>query len=275
MVYNRLFFNRIAAKAHQPCALCGIPGEHSLPICLPCKLDLPRSQYQCEYCALPLPRPASNHRPKRTQSCGQCLSQPPLQSRCLAAFQYGFPVRELITTLKFQRNMVYGRVLGTLLGDFIAQQYQQHPQHHQQHQQQAYPDAVIAVPLSNARLKERGFNQAAVIGKYALQEINRQSNARPPSNTLPRHSRPQPLKLLTNSIEKVLHTPAQTSLSGHDRKQALKHAFRIKPGWDPTIQSIALIDDVYTTGATLKTISELFKEQGVQQIHFWCVARAI
>jgi len=153
LVYNRSIFNLFAGATQQPCLLCGTSGHHALPICTPCRADLPQPPYCCARCALPLPKPPSNAASPTVQICGQCSIAPPIQDRCLAAFQYGFPIRELITTLKFQHQMVYGRALGTLLGDFLVNQYQEQP----------YPDAIVAVPLSRARLKQRGFNQAEVI----------------------------------------------------------------------------------------------------------------
>lgn len=251
LVYKRSFINRIAAVTPRPCLLCGSSGKHALPVCPPCEADLPRASYRCEQCALPLPKP-----PRKTLSprCGQCLAAPPTQTRCLAAFQYGFPVRELITHLKFQQKMVYGRALGTLLGDFIASQYLN----------QDYPDALIPVPLSTRRLKERGFNQSALIGQYALKEINRHTSLSPTP----------PLKMLKHCVKKTVHTAPQTALTGQARRQSLKYAFEIDANGCQGLRSIALIDDVYTTGATLKALSDLFKSQGVEQIHLWCVARA-
>lgn len=159
--------------------------------------------------------------------------------------------------------MIYGRALGTLLGDFIVNQYQEQP----------YPDAIVAVPLSRERLKERGFNQAEVIARYALQEINR--HTKHSKKGRPTHTPAKPLKLVHRSLEKVIHTSPQTALSGSERKQPLNHAFQIKSNWHQDIRSIAIIDDVYTTGATLKAISELFRNKGVNEIHLWCVARTV
>src|SRR5262249_15546347 len=136
---RRLFLNNWLSIGRrlleQSCVLCGAESGDE-QVCTPCAADLPRlTGGRCDVCALPL---ASGFR------CGACLTRPPRYARVVAAFVYGYPLDALIRAYKYGGRLAYSRLLGSALAAVAGRD----------------ADVLIAMPLSPARLAERGFNQA-------------------------------------------------------------------------------------------------------------------
>ena len=163
----------------------------------------------------------------------------------IALFEYKSPIDQLITGLKFHEKLVYGRVLGELMAESLAIYYQNHP----------LPASIIPVPLHKKRLQERGYNQAIELGRPIAKKLN--------------------LPLLINICERTRATEPQSSLSRTKRQQNVKSAFSLNLKKKVTGRHIAILDDVITTGSTIKAMSQLFKQPGsqVEKITFWCIAR--
>jgi ComF family protein len=114
-------------------------------------------------------------------------------------------------------------------------------------------DLVMALPLSPQRLGERGFNQAVEI-------------ARPLSRALG-----TPLSL--DDCRRVRETAPQASLPWSARRANVRNAFEC--GIDLTGRSVAVVDDVMTTGATLGEFARTLKRHGAARVTNWVVARAV
>src|ERR1044071_9158418 len=111
-------------------------------LCEACREELPRlGDELCPRCALPSPRAAV---------CGRCLSEPPAYDATTAALAYDFPADTLVHALKFRGELALAPLLGSLLSASIPSWS---------------VDRVIPVPLSTARLRSRGYNQAAEIAR--------------------------------------------------------------------------------------------------------------
>ncbi len=87
--------------------------------------------------------------------CGQCLKCPPAYDEVLSLFEYAFPVDQWVRQLKFGKNLVYARLLGELMAEWIAQHYQN----------KALPQCIIPMPLNSKRLRQRGFNQSLELAR--------------------------------------------------------------------------------------------------------------
>ena len=110
----------------------------------------------------------------------------------------------------------------------------------------------MPVPLHRQRLKRRGYNQVSEILLPVQKALK--------------------IEVLAHSCMRVKYTRAQSELSAVSRKRNLSNAFEIT---EPIpYQHIALVDDVVTTGSTVKALSLLLKEAGVEQIDVWCICRA-
>ncbi len=116
-------------------------------------------------------------------------------------------------------------------------------------------DLLIPVPLHKNRLRERGFNQALLL----VREI---------------HSRTG-IPYLKRTLRKRKPTPPQVNLSGLERERGVKGAFEITAGDKIVEKSILLIDDVYTTGATVNECAKVLLEAGAKRVDVLTLARTV
>lgn len=115
------------------------------------------------------------------------------------------------------------------------------------------PDVILPVPLHVGRLKERGFNQAVEVAKYVAREIK--------------------VAVDIAGIERVKATTAQSQLTVTAREVNLKDAFRV--GRNYTGLHVAVLDDVMTTGNTVKVLSDALVGAGARRVDIWCCARRL
>ncbi len=219
------------------CLLCG--GSDDLrpgfDACYGCLADLPRLQNACERCAESLVT-----RPGSAVLCGACLARPPAFTRTRCIGRYSGGLAALVRGLKYQRRLENGRLLGCLLGRQLA----------------AFagtkPLLLIPVPLHPARLRQRGFNQATEIARWA--------------------ARVSGLAVHTHVVRRLRSTPPQTGLNARARQANLRRAFASTLRLDG--QHIALIDDVMTTGSTAASLAQTLLDAGCERVEVWCCARA-
>jgi ComF family protein len=223
-------------KNKQFCLLCSEPADASTPICTACETELPWLGDQCQTCALPLPASGL--------TCGQCLQQPPAFERVAAPWRYSFPVDTLITRFKHNAKWPFGRLLGELLVQFLQHRFEEDLQR---------PDALVPVPLAAKRLRQRGFNQAAMLGRWLSEHLEI-----PCDETL---------------LLRTQDTRAQQNLNAQARQRNLRSAFALAPGATIAGRHLALIDDVLTTGATAQTLARLLMDAGAARVDVYCLAR--
>jgi ComF family protein len=199
-------------------------------LCAACVAGLPRlTPERCPVCALPTPGSAV---------CGACLKQAPHFDATRAVFRYEFPLDRLIQSLKYAH-----RLAGA---DFLGRELAQSPVPFQ-------PDLILPVPLSPARLAERGFNQAVEL-------------ARPLARALG-------VSLETSRVHRRRDTAPQASLPWKERKQNIRHAFECE--LDLTGKTVLVVDDVMTTGATLDELARTLKAHGAARVENCVLARAL
>ncbi len=218
----------------QFCPICGESISRSTSgLCTGCYHELPWLRNACRYCANPLPG-------GQYDRCGTCMKQtPPYQSICL--LQYQHPVDKLIGLLKYHQQLCYGRLFGNLLADHVTSLTPPF----------SLPQAIIPIPLHQKRLKLRGFNQSYEIANHCSDQLN--------------------LPLLGSACERMINNPPQSGLDAKTRKRNLKGAFRSCVPHD--IKSVAIVDDVMTTGATATALTNSLIRAGVKEIQIWCIAR--
>ncbi len=239
------------------CILCNAKSMRPMDLCQACEDELPNITKACYRCAIPLapissasssePEFNNPEPPESKPLCGHCLSTNPPQTRAISLYLYDFPLDRLITQLKFSRQMHYGRVMGQLLANAIAHRYQG----------QAMPDALIPVPLSKQRLRERGFNQATLIAAPIAKALD--------------------IPLLKYHCLRSRHTEAQSGLNASARHKNLINAFAVRKPLvnklKQPLRHIAIVDDVMTTGATLESLAKTLLNKHVERVDFWTIAR--
>jgi ComF family protein len=115
-------------------------------------------------------------------------------------------------------------------------------------------DAIIPVPLHPKREKRRGFNQAQVIAKE-LANL-------------------QKVKLLEGVLVKTKNVPPQTFLQLKEREKNVRGAFRVVKKEKIKDRVVLLVDDVYTTGSTVRECSLVLKEAGAKEVKALTIAQA-
>lgn len=215
-----------------------MPTHDHQDLCLPCQKALPWLKNACPRCAFPLTETNDKH-----ALCGDCLKNSPQYSRTIALFSYQFPIDHLISGLKFANKLIYCQILGNIMAETITNYYQNKP----------LPEIIIPIPLHVQRLKERGYNQALELAKPIAKKLQ--------------------IGLDRYSFIRIKTTKAQALISAKQRKQNIKNAFL--PRKTINYKYVAIIDDVVTTGNTVREFSNILIANGIQKIDIWCCARTI
>jgi ComF family protein len=156
----------------------------------------------------------------------------------VAPFSYAPPLDHYVHALKYRGARSLGRAFALLLapalGDAAAQ-----------------VDALVAVPLHRARRNERGYNQAQEIARTLAGRLG--------------------VPTLVRGIARRNATPAQTGQGALERRAQVAQAFRVERAL--TGRSIAIVDDVVTTGATVNALAGEIKAAGAARCVAFAVAR--
>jgi ComF family protein len=115
-------------------------------------------------------------------------------------------------------------------------------------------EVIIPVPLHPKRKRQRGFNQAQLIVKEL--------------------SRLKRIEIVEECLVKNRNTPPQTLLDEEEREKNVSGAFGIKKEENIKEKVVLLVDDVYTTGATIRECSSVLKEAGVKEVRAITLAQA-
>jgi len=195
----------------------------------------------CAACEAELPRLAGALCPRCALPspsgavCGRCLAEPPGYDATTAIFAYEFPADALVHALKFRGELALAGFLGKVLLDQIREKG---------------VDRVIPVPLSTKRLRERGYNQAVEIARHVL-----------------------PGKLDVELCVREQDSTPQMQLPWDERQRNVRGAFRCRR---PLVgATVAVVDDVMTTGATLDELARTLKRAGATRVVNWVVARTL
>ncbi|WP_433737475.1 ComF family protein [Pseudomonas putida] len=223
-------------KNKQSCLLCDETADDATPICMACETELPWLGDHCQTCALPLPTAGL--------TCGPCLKQPPAFEKVIAPWTYSFPIDSLITRFKHSAKWPFGHLLAELLAQALRHRFDE---------DLPRPDLLLPVPLATRRLRQRGFNQAAMLARWLATRLD-----------LPCDER---LLLRTQD------TGAQQTLNASARRKNLRNAFALTPEASVKGRHLALVDDVLTTGATAQALARLLMDAGAARVDVYCLAR--
>jgi len=214
-------------------------------LCLLCGVEHgPRPAALCSECRADLPRLSSNCRGCGAALgapglCGRCQRQPPDLTSVVAAAPYRFPIDRLVQLLKYQRQLQIAALLGELLAVAAAGAQK--------------PDLLVPVPVHRRRLIGRGFNQALEIAR-----------------TVALHTG---TPIAPAACHKIRASADQASLSAAARRRNLRGVFRASAAVAGL--HVAVVDDVYTTGATLAAMAAALRLAGARRVDAWVVARTM
>jgi ComF family protein len=217
------------------CAGCGrVEGEMLCPECLLRLPLLPESR--CARCASPTPLPV--------ESCRECRRHRPAVDATVALAAYRDPLRPVIHRLKYGN----GRGLAPLLAALLFARLREERRH-------AGIEAVTFVPMHPRRERERGYNQARLLAEALALHLGREC-----------------LPLLRRNRT----APPQTGLAHAERLANLRGC--MEAGMEAVPERVAaggilLVDDVFTTGATLSECALALKRAGAGRVTACVLAR--
>jgi len=176
--------------------------------------------------------------------CAGCLTEERYFTTARAIGPYEGLMKEAIPRFKYHGAIRLAKPLGLLLAEY---------------QDPDFPfsefDLILAVPLHRRRLRQRGFNQATLLAR--------------------RVSRAHSIPLDSTSLLRTRFTEPQTQLSGPERLKNIRGAFKV---FRPEIivgKHILLIDDVFTTGATVQECAKVLLKGRAKQVDVLTLARAL
>lgn len=220
------------------CPLCGSrSGGHPPLMFCPERLSgfHPIASPRCPRCSLPYPTEGgSDH------LCESCLRDTPPFSSVLALGIYEESLRRAIQRFKYEGAIALDRPLANLLAGIV------------EGGNVPSPDLLVPVPLHGTRLRERTYNQALLLAR-----------------SLGRCCR---LPVLSRLLVRHRPTPPQQGLRAEARRQNLKGAFGLKGKLNG--ERVLLVDDVVTTGATVRECSRVLLEGGAGEVAVAVLARA-
>lgn len=222
-----------------PCLACDRlvdRGRHFIGLCVRCRGRLsPLRGQRCGGCGRPL---RSAELPAGFR-CGGCRRRPPVFDRLIALWPYAPPLDAVIRGFKFGRLEYLGDHLAAEIAARIRAE-------------RLEADLVVWVPLHWRRHLGRGYNQAERI-------------ARPLAKTLCLPAR--------RALVRRRPTPAQTSLAPEQRAANLCGALATRARVDIADKHILLVDDVYTTGSTMRAAAASLGDAGAGRITAIVAAR--
>ncbi len=172
------------------------------------------------------------------------MENPPPFRSARALVVYDQEVFPLLHKMKYGPNVSLARFMGELLISNLGKELKA-----------LDPDLVVPIPLHVSRLRHRGFNQAAIMGKAVAKGLG--------------------LPLQLGILERRKASPPQVGLSRAQRRENVKGAFYVRTPDLIKRKNILLVDDVYTTGATLKEASRELRRKGAEQVHVLTFARVL
>lgn len=222
------------------CHLCKefIPEAGEVKLCIDCLAKTaPLLSPKCCSCGHPFESDIGTD-----HLCGSCITDPPPFSAARAALLFEGSTRELIHQFKYSKRVILRRPLG-----FLASSYLDGFAH------EFGADLILPVPLHVKRLKERGFNQAILLGEIFSQRWG--------------------VDLSRNNLRRIRWTEPQVNLGAAERASNVKGAFAVDDAKEIAGKRIFLIDDVYTTGSTAKECSRVLMKEGAEEIAVLTIAR--
>jgi ComF family protein len=234
------------------CRICGLPllNISRLPVCPDCLSQIhPIHGKVCSICGERVlsAYPVSDETGSRR--CPVCRRVDRPFSRAVAFGSYDEGLRDLIHLLKYNGVRPAAGALGRMLASPIAalEAVFEQPR-----------VLVIPVPLYKGKRRQRGFNQAELIARAAWHACGSER-----------------LQLAPDVLARTRDTKSQIGLSGHERRAHLRGAFAVPRTAEVTGREVLLVDDVYTTGATVSECARVLRRAGAAQVWVATVARTM
>jgi ComF family protein len=230
------------------CRACGswMHGRDADYFCSSCRLSIELITHPlCPVCGRPFPDSAGEDHP-----CGACIKRAPyfVQARAWACYPREEldlqPLRSVLQKFKYGRKVSLGKPLGRLMAQGCAGFLTA-----------CSAELIVPVPLHPRRLRWRGFNQSVLLARQVSRAYDKPMD---------------PFVLLRRR-----ETPPQTQLTEEERRRNVRGAFALNPEKSIKNKTILLVDDVYTSGATVNECSRTLRRGGAAAVYVVTLARAV
>ena len=192
----------------------------------------------CPCCGIPLSGAGADH------LCGDCILLPPPFSLARAVACYESVLLDAIHVFKYKGKIATGEILGKMMAGHVYPGFNI-----------ADYSLIVPVPLHLKRLRERGFNQAVILAK----EISKRFSI--------------PMDFM--SLKRQTFTAPQVNLGKDQRRANVRGAFIVRDGKKIEGRRIILVDDVYTTGSTVKECAGVLMKHKAMEVAVLTLARAL
>lgn len=171
--------------------------------------------------------------------CTDCAEKLRMFEKCFCVFQYNKSARKMAAMFKYEHRKDKLELVSFSLAAKLRYELKD-----------IKIDALVPVPVHKSRLKDRGYNQAEVIAEIVGRGIN--------------------IPVKRNMLIRNAQTKAQNSLNRNQRIVNLRQAFSV--GYTKeAAESVLIIDDIYTTGATMEACTEALLAAGVKKVYGACI----
>jgi ComF family protein len=174
--------------------------------------------------------------------CEDCLRKRPYYNAMRAPYLFEGGIMEAIHQFKYARKSHLANSLGLLLTSFARRWFDR-----------TEGALMMPVPLHPRKLRERGFNQSLLLGRYAAPLLGTE------------------LDFL--ALRRIRYTQPQTGLKSDERRKNVRGAFEVVEGRIVKGRSVMLVDDVTTTGSTLNECARTLKRAGAKEVFCLTLAR--
>ena len=213
------------------------PGEKI--VCGACLAGLrPRRGPVCPLCGRFEDGPGEGH------LCRRCLARPPALSRHRSCGVYGGPLKDVVLLFKYRKYAPLGRPLALFAASCLGDDAELWDG----------VDRLVPVPLHPARRRDRGFNQARLFARGL--------------------AAPRGLDVLSGSLVKVRNAPAQAGLKAAERERNVRGVYAVRRPERVRGLTLLLVDDVTTTGATIRECARVLKAAGAKEVRAITIAQA-
>lgn len=192
---------------------------------------------QCSACGVPF-----DFNTPMGSLCGACMDEPPVFDRARSAVVYNEASRTLVMGFKYgdrlHTTLTFAPWLHRAGAELLAE-----------------TDFIIPVPLHRRRLWERRYNQSALLGEALAKRAAK--------------------RFLPDGLARLRHTVQQKGLSRKERLANVKGAFAVNERYLNELRgkNVMLIDDVFTSGATLNECAKTLKKHGAEKVFVLTIAR--
>lgn len=174
--------------------------------------------------------------------CDYCRSRNYDFDEARAVFEYDASTRGTILGIKYSNQKYLAKIFARLMLDVL-------------NEWNVKPDILVPVPITDSRRKERGYNQAELIANELANLTG--------------------LPVITKIVSRKNDSKIQKGLSMKDRFENMKGAFEVDRRYILKFKKVLIIDDVFTTGATVSELSRTIRKTGPDRVYVLTVGKAL